>query len=146
MFFLIRCVFWLTIVFSTIFNTDQRPAVPARPAEKLQHVQSARQDSAAKGAFPQRLGQRVQDWVTAAIEAAGSKAAGSCAAAPGGCVALAARLSDFARHYSFDGSGAENNAAPAKAEAAQMASPPASAVPLPPLRPQRARLLVKPAK
>ncbi len=143
MFFLIRCVFWLTVVFSTIFNTDQRPVVPARQVEKVRLTETARPGRPAEAAAPEALGRMAQNWVATAIERLWNKSSGSCAGSPADCAALAARLSDFARHQGFDDPAAANaaRAGPASAMAAQKSLPSPAGVPLPPLRPQHAHLL-----
>ena len=149
MFFLIRCVFWLTVVFSTIFNPGQGPTAPSHRTEATRQPEAlktgpATEDSAA------RLGQTGQNWVIATIESFWGKAKGGCGGSSAECVALASRLSDFARRYSFDDRSAqdESRAGPISLQTAQAYAPPSPAtarVPLPPLRPQNVRLLEKPA-
>ena len=146
MFFLIRCVFWLTVVFSTIFNSSQSSPVPPHRAEAVRQsvvvtTQAENDDSAT------RLSRAAQDWVTAALESFWGRATGGCAATPTECVALAARLSDFARGRSFDAQD-RPRAVPASFQTAQADVSPAASigeVPLPPPRPRHMGLLEKPA-
>lgn len=149
MFFLIRCVFWLTVVFSTIFNPDQGPMVRSHRIEAMRQ-EEAREASPVAGDSAERLGQLAQNWVTATLERFWSKAKGGCAGTPAECVALAARLSDFAQHHSFDDRSVRDarQPAPISFPSALTSLPPSEAraqVPLPPLRPQRVRLPEKPA-
>lgn len=151
MFFLIRCVFWLTVVFSTIFSPNQNPLVPAHRAEAMRQVAAVKTRPAGDDSA-ERLGQMAQNWVTFTIEHFWSKARGGCAGTPTECVALAARLADFARKHSFDEGSAKDapSAGQISFQTAQASLPVSSAtaaqVPLPPLRPQRVRFLEKPAK
>lgn len=141
MFFLVRCAFWLTIVFVTIFSTDQKPetlpqqtagvtvAAPAKPEDMV---------------VAQALSRSVRDWATGAIEHFWSKAAGSCAAAPSECIGVAERLTEFAKQHPFKEPESAEPAGGLAAEptAALRPSFPTD-VPLPPLRPQ-IRLLERP--
>ncbi len=149
MFFLIRCVFWLTVVFSTIFNTDQGPMAPVRQVESPRQAHATRQDRPAEGRSAEGMSQMAQAWVSATIQRFWGKATGGCAEAPTECVAIAARLSDFARHHPFNAQARPEKwaqAAPAPVETAKMSAAPAplADVPLPPLRPQHLRLPDKP--
>ncbi|MGB9188964.1 MAG: hypothetical protein ACLQLT_13435 [Methylovirgula sp.] len=149
MFFLIRCVFWLTVVFSTIFNTDHGPMAPARQVESPRQAQAMRQDRPAEGPSAESMGQTAQAWVSATIQRFWNKATGGCAEAPAQCVAIAARLSDFARHHPFNAQATAEKwaqAAPAPVETTKIlaARAPLADVPLPPLRPQHLRLPDKP--
>lgn len=145
MFFLIRCVFWLTVVFTTIFS-NQNPAAPHRQGEAAQQAQlvQTHDDSADK------ISQGVQNWVTAELEEIWNKATGSCSQAPADCAALAKRLSDFARlHAPVEPSyEKEAMALPVRDRTPQravtQASPATVQVPLPPLRPQHIRLSARP--
>lgn len=155
MFFLIRCVFWLAIVFSTIFATDHArdhmQLGPGHPPDAV--ARAVRQEDPKDAAAAQAISRTVQAWTTAALMQFWNKAAGSCAGTPADCVALAARLSDFARKHPFEAlpeagpntgtkivsdAGAEPQAPVSTAK--RMASPPTPTrladVPLPPLRPQ----------
>ncbi len=163
MFFLIRCVFWLTVVFSNIFNMELTPltppqqAEPGRRAEMRRPVETARRmekvSRAGAGAAPQGIGEMAQAWVMSAVMHVWSKSSSRCGATREDCVALAARLSDFARNHSFDETAATNapsmNAPWVVLTASRAAAVPARLVPsipaktdipLPPLRPQRAHL------
>lgn len=68
MFFLIRCVFWLTVVFSTIFSQDPiRQAPVAQEYSQAQAVQRA------------RVGELAQTWFGAAVSLIGRQAVARCA-------------------------------------------------------------------
>ena len=148
MFFLIRCVFWLTVVYSTIFNSDRGPTAPSYRAEVTRQMVAVKIPPAAEDSAA-HLSQVAQNWVTATIERLWSKAGGGCAGTPAACVALAARLSDFARRHSLDDRPArdEAQAEPISFQNAQAHSPsaPVAEVPLPPLRPRHMGLQEKPA-
>ncbi|MHB8885437.1 MAG: hypothetical protein ACYC5H_10200 [Methylovirgula sp.] len=146
MFFLIRCVFWLTVVFSTIFNSNQGSTVSPHRAEAVRQS-VALTTQAESDASANRLSRAAQDWVTAALESFWSRATGGCAGTPTECVTLAARLSDFARHHSFDAQDTPPAVQGSFQTAQADVSPAASIgeVPLPPPRPPHLGLLEKPA-
>ena len=148
MFFLIRCVFWLTVVYSTIFNSGRGPTAASYRAEVTRQMVAAKTPPAAEDTAA-HLSQVAQNWVTATIERLWSKAGGGCAGTPTECVALAARLSDFARRHSLDDRSArdEAQAEPVSFRNAQAYSPlaPVAEVPLPPPRPRHMGLREKPA-
>lgn len=142
MFFLIRCVFWLTVVFSTIFSSDQNKPMTAPEAERpAQASQLAHSDSAAADALSARL----QAWTTAALQHFWAKTGGGCIDRPAECAALAARLTDFAKQHPFKdqrpfkeqlaAEGRETVPGEARSQAAEPAKP----IPLPPPRPPHLR-------
>jgi|SRR5579862_5758706 len=114
MFFLIRCVFWLTIVYTTIFSPDS-PKPESRPQQAAQKLPSAAQ-----------AGELAQAWFSSAVAVVEDEAARHCAKTPAECIAIAKRLSDIAadRHIL--------RATPALARF----SAPLVNVPLPPRRPR----------
>jgi hypothetical protein len=139
MFFLIRCAFWLTVVFATIFSPDQGPATAPRPVETARQANIAGKPEASGST--EAISQAVQGWTTAALQHFWSKATSGCASAPGECAALAERLSDFARQHPFKAQARTEPAlpvapAPAEPARAQAAEAAPSHVPLPPVRPQ----------
>jgi hypothetical protein len=153
MFFLIRCVFWLTVVFHTIFSAPD-PLPPARQTESgrqadiTRQVATAPEQLAAASVAQQGFGQMAQAWVASAVTHFWSKSSGRCGTTRDDCVALAARLSDFARNHSFDESAVTNvswtvpTTSRAAAVPARLAPsiPLKTGIPLPPLRPQRAHV------
>jgi hypothetical protein len=154
MFFLIRCVFWLTVVYTTIFspNPAQQPASRRVAEAQAPQMQTVQPHSSLHST--NALGQMVQHWLTAAFDQLEHKATGPCGQTPDGCMALAQRLSDFARaHANEPPLGVDPLTKPAAKTAAVAAStgaqgsPRAHAVrrlrsaevPLPPLRPRHLR-------
>jgi hypothetical protein len=109
MFFLIRCVFWLTVVFSTIFSQE-----PIRQAPIAQQYSQAQ---AAQGA---RIGELAQDWIGAAVSLIERKAVVRCAKTD--CL----KPSEAAAEHFLAVGPVQRGWAQAQAEAA---------VPLPPRRP-----------
>lgn len=109
MFFLIRCVFWLWVVFSTIFSQT----TPDSPASRA--PEASRRAIAA-----QPLGQTAQAW----LGTAANQVASRCAAAPATCLAIASRLSQLATSQER-----------ATTDLPRLATPHDAAVPLPPRRP-----------
>ncbi len=139
MFFLVRCVFWLTIVYMTIFSPDQQSErLPQHTAAVTVPAPSKVASDAATDAMSQGL----RNWATGAITHLWTKAAGSCASAPTECVGIAERLTDFAKQHPFkdaDGTEIPAKAAPQSAIGLRPSFP--ADVPLPPLRPTQIRLL-----
>jgi len=124
MFFLIRCVFWLWVVFSTIFA--QPTAAPHRP------------DAARPAVASEAVGEIAQAW----LGAAATRVADHCAAAPSACLAIANRLSKLAiRQELSDPAQPGPEAAPAHLKP----MPRFAAVPLPPRRPERFARTARPA-
>jgi hypothetical protein len=114
MFFLIRCVFWLWVVFSTIF------------AQNSTHDTLARQPAPHASASVQSITPVAEGW----LRGAAAQVADRCVAAPATCLAVASQLSRLA-------AGREESAAPptvtprsAPVEASRRVD-----VPLPPRRP-----------
>ncbi len=107
MFFLIRCVFWLTVVFSTIFSQDSREPV-------------AQEYSQAQAAQRARIGELAQTWIGAAVSLIERQAAARCAKTD--CL----RPSDAVAGHFLAGGPVQQGWVQAQAEAA---------VPLPPRRP-----------
>jgi hypothetical protein len=113
MFFLIRCVFWLWVVFSTIF---------AQPSGEHATPQSAPSSAAL-----QPNTSSAQAW----LERAATRVAARCGSAPATCLAVAAQLSKLA------GSSVPGSAWPS-AQVTQIVPDVSHVanVPLPPRRPQ----------
>ncbi|MEJ0052644.1 MAG: hypothetical protein WDN02_15830 [Methylovirgula sp.] len=116
MFFLIRCVFWLWVVFSTIF---------AQPSGE--HGTPHASSSAPQAVALQPIASNAQAW----LERAATRVADRCGSAPATCLAVAAQLSKLA------GSGIPASAWPS-AQVTQITPevPRNPDVPLPPRRPQ----------
>lgn len=115
MFFLIRCVFWLWVVFSTIFAQDST------------HGTSVRQPQPPQASAPaQSIAPVAEGW----LRGAAAQVADRCAASPATCLAVASQLSRLA-------AGREERApAPMAApRAAPVEVPRRVDVPLPPRRP-----------
>lgn len=140
MFFLVRCVFWLTIVYMTIFSPDQQPeSLPQHTAAVTVPAPSKVASDAATDAMSQGL----RNWATGAITHLWSKAAGSCVSAPAECASVAARLTDFAKQHPFkDADGSDIPAKPVSQSTIGLRPSFPADVPLPPLRPTQIRLLV----
>ncbi len=124
MFFLIRCVFWLWVVFSTIF---------AQPSSE--HATYASPHARPAAAASQPIGSGAQAW----LERAATSVADRCATAPATCLAMAAQLSRLA---------ASNIpvAKPSSAEVTLAAPdiPHRVDVPLPPRRPRSFARMARP--
>jgi hypothetical protein len=118
MFFLIRCVFWLWVVFSTIFAQDSTHGTSARRPMPPPQASAAAQSLAPVAA----------SW----LRGAAAQVADRCAAAPATCLAVASQLSRLAAHR-------EHAPAPTALPAAAFVAPVQVAqradVPLPPRRP-----------
>jgi len=116
MFFLVRCVFWLWVVFSTIF---------AQPSGE--HATPRAPQSAASATALQPVASSAQAW----LERAATRVAARCESDPATCLAVAAQLSKLA-----------GSSVPASswssAQVTQIAPdvPRIADVPLPPRRPQ----------
>jgi hypothetical protein len=142
MFFLIRCVFWLTVVFSTIFNADQNRATAVRQPEPARQAQELRQGRAGDdGGSATDLSHRLQAFVSAELQRFWVKTTRGCAETPTECADLAARLSDFARQHPFSEQakperGVQMAAMPVAAAMPSGRAGAVADVPLPPLRPQ----------
>lgn len=144
MFFLIRCVFWLTVVFSTIFNTDPSPVAPARQPAGAHQAELVRREQ--PSAADRAMSLELQSWVTNALQHIWSKAASGCAGTPAECAGIATRLADFARQHPFDpqvksSNWAEAARSPVDTPKASDAPMPKADVPLPPMRPRNLRPL-----
>jgi hypothetical protein len=116
MFFLIRCVFWLTVVFTTIFSPD--PVPQKQPGQE----QAVQRPPAASW-----IGQVMETWLGSALSFMDGKA-GHCHEAPGDCLAMAAELSNVAANQRFARALEQSPALP-------QAAPHLAQVPLPPRRP-----------
>jgi hypothetical protein len=81
MFFLVRCVFWLWVVFSTIF---------AQPSSE--HTTPRAPQSAPSATALQPVATSAQAW----LERAATRVADRCESAPAACLAVAAQLSKLA--------------------------------------------------
>jgi hypothetical protein len=124
MFFLVRCVFWLWVVFSTIF---------AQPS--AEHAAPRAPQSAPSATALQPIASSAQAW----LERAATRVADRCENAPATCLAVAAQLSKLA---------GGNVSAPSwsNAQVTQIAPgiPRVVNVPLPPRRPQSFARTVRP--
>lgn len=138
MFFLVRCVFWLTIVYMTIFSPDQQPETLPRQAAAITVPAPAKADT---DASTEAMSRGLRDWATGAIGHFWTKAAGSCASAPTECVGIAERLTDFAKQHPFKDADQPTPAKAAPSSAVGLRPSFPADVPLPPLRPTQIRLL-----
>jgi len=91
MFFLLRCVFWLTVVFTTIFQQDSLRQKPMR-SDIAAHAQPIERAAAAPSAVELQppapnANEAAQAWLKSAIARIGSDLAGRCLEAPGECIA-----------------------------------------------------------
>jgi len=118
MFFLIRCVFWLTVVYSTIFSQDPVRQEPV--AQEHSQTQAAPRD---------KIGELAQTWISAALSLVERKAIDRCATTPADCLARTAILSPGRRLLA----GTPTQQGPVQAQAVPQ---PAAQVPLPPPRPK----------
>jgi hypothetical protein len=127
MFFLIRCVFWLWVVFSTIFaQPTANGTAPHRP------------DAVRPTAASEPVGEIAQAW----LGAAATRVADHCAAAPSACLAIASQLSKLAIRHELAAPGEPGlEAAPPHFKP----MPHFAAVPLPPRRPQTFARTARPA-
>jgi hypothetical protein len=125
MFFLIRCVFWLWVVFSTIF---------AQPSSEhaVTHRSTAVTSASASSLAP---ASGAQAW----LERAATNVAGRCASAPATCLAVAAQLSRLAA-----GNLPQAEAQGADAPRVTPVLPRRANVPLPPRRPQSLARMARP--
>jgi hypothetical protein len=130
MFFLIRCAFWLTIVFSTIFSPDHGSVAPQRAVAPAQQTQAAQQAPRALSADV--MSRFARAWMSATLQKVWVRATGGCAVTAPNCAALAGRLEAFARKHPYEQL--------AKLERKKLPDDGLSAVPadvpLPPPRPQ----------
>jgi len=120
MFFLLRCVFWLTVLFTAIFSQDP-------PRQRAQRQEQAIERPQA----PWRIGELAQSWLNSVVSVVGSKVAGHCGNVPSDCVALAKELSDIAVSRR-----SASKEVPAEPIAAQAVPQVFAHVPLPPRRPR----------
>lgn len=116
MFFLIRCVFWLTVVFTTIFSQD-----PSKPPSQAQPAAQPAPPAAQVGAL-------AQAWFSSAVSIAADQAVRRCEKAPADCVVMAKRLPDMVASQRLARSAAQT-------EQASPSAPIFADVPLPPRRP-----------
>jgi hypothetical protein len=116
MFFLVRCVFWLWVVFSTIFAQTTADGRAPRHAPAAQPI-----------AVAEPVVHAARSWLSAAA----ARVANECAAKPAACLAVAAQFSKLAA----DRAAAPVSPAPAFALRPTLTDVPASNVPLPPRRP-----------
>lgn len=140
MFFLIRCAFWLAVVFNAIFTTDQGPVAPSRQPAAVHQALVQPEQPVMKAAAETRA-VASHSWLDAILDHWRSKAVNNCAMKPEDCAGIAARLADFARQHPFDPQARSSNwaeAVPSTPEAAttSKASAPRADVPLPPARPR----------
>ncbi|WP_297299332.1 hypothetical protein [uncultured Methylovirgula sp.] len=127
MFFLIRCVFWLWVVFSTIFA---QPSADGTAPHRPDHPRPV--------AAAEPVGQIAQAW----LGAAASRVADHCAASPAACLAIATQLSKLALRQEL----ADTTQTGATAEAPHLKPVPRfAAVPLPPRRPETFGRTARPA-
>jgi len=140
MFFLIRCVFWLTIVFSTIFSSDHGTVAPQRAIAPAPQTQAAQQPDALSANV---MSQFARAWMSAALQKAWTRATGGCAGTASKCTALAGRLEEFAREHPYEQQAklerrsVEVPVGDASSRDGVSAGP--ANVPLPPPRPQHFR-------
>ncbi|TAL78222.1 MAG: hypothetical protein EPN75_11580 [Beijerinckiaceae bacterium] len=141
MFFLIRCAFWLAVVFNAIFTTDQGPVAPSRQPAIMHQAQLTPSEQPVMQATAERGKVASHSWLDAILDHWRSKAASTCAMKPEDCAGIAARLADFARQHPFDPQASSSNWAEAVPSAPEgsttsKASTPRADVPLPPARPR----------
>lgn len=92
MFFLIRCVFWLTIVYMTIFSPDSPKSPQPRSQQAARPLPSAAQTA-----------ELAQAWFSSAVAVIEDEAARQCAKTPAECIALAKHWSDMGDQRRVDG-------------------------------------------
>lgn len=141
MFFLIRCAFWLAVVFNAIFTTDQGPVAPSRQPAAMHQAQLVQPEQPVTKAAVETRKVVSHSWLDAILDHLRSKAASNCAMAPADCAGIAARLASFASQHPFDPQARSSNWAEAvpsvpEAAAGSKAPAPRADVPLPPARPR----------
>lgn len=138
MFFLIRCAFWLTVVFGTIFSSDHGTVAPQQAVAPAHQTQAAQQQPA--GLSADVMSRFARAWVSAALQKVWTRTTGACASTTPNCVALAGRLEEFARAHPYERQAKlERKSVKAPVEdgsGRQGVSAVPSDVPLPPPRPQ----------
>jgi hypothetical protein len=144
MFFLIRCAFWLTIVFNAIFTTDQSPTAPSRQPVPQQQAQLIQQQRPATRTTGETGSSWSQSWLGALYQHLHSEAVASCTKTPADCAGIAARLTKFASEHPFDPQAKPANWAEIIPSAlggatAPVTPAPKADVPLPPVRPRHLR-------
>ncbi len=137
MFFLIRCVFWLSVVFCTIFSPNNPATQSPRSQNSASQTQALRQNPHSDAAEADTLSRFARVWVSAALEKIWTKATGGTCGTAADCAALAGRLEDFAKQHPFAEAklAAAIQPAPVQTSDRQTASAAPADVPLPPARP-----------
>lgn len=138
MFFLIRCVFWLSVVFCTIFGPNNPTASVPSAQNNASQTQALRQEPHSDAAEADTLSRFARAWVSAALEKVWTKATGGTCETATDCAALAGRLEDFAKQHPFAEAklAAAVQTAPMRTSARETASAVFADVPLPPARPR----------
>ncbi|MGA3302806.1 MAG: hypothetical protein ABSC72_05900 [Methylovirgula sp.] len=137
MFFLIRCVFWLSVVFCTIFSPNNPTAPSPRAENSASQTQALRQEPHSDAVEADTLSRFARAWVSAALEKVWTKATGGACGTAADCAALAGRLEEFAKQHPFAEAklAAALQMAPVETSARETASAVPADVPLPPARP-----------
>ncbi len=137
MFFLIRCVFWLSVVFCTIFSPNNPATQSSRAQASASQTQALRQDSHSDAVEADTLSRFARVWVSAALEKVWTKATGGTCGTAADCAAMAGRLEEFAKQHPFAEAklAAAVQTAPVEPSARETATAVSANVPLPPVRP-----------
>ncbi len=101
MFFLIRCVFWLSVVFCTIFSPNNPATQSPRAQDSASQTQALRQEPHSDAVEADTLSRFARAWVSAALEKVWTKATGGACGTAADCAALAGRLEEFAKQHPF---------------------------------------------
>jgi hypothetical protein len=136
MFFLIRCVFWLSVVFCTIFGPNNPTASSQRTQDSASQTQALRQDTHSDAAVADTMSRFARAWMSAALEKVWTKATGGNCGTASDCAALASRLQDFAKAHPFAEVKLAAAALPTPVEPAARETRVQADVPLPPMRPR----------
>lgn len=136
MFFLIRCVFWLSVVFCTIFSPNNPTASSPGAQNSAPQTQALRQIPHSDAVEADTLSRFVRVWASAALEKIWNRATGGTCGTAADCAALAGRLEDFAKQHPFAEAklAAAVQTVPVETAAREPAMP--VNVPLPPARPR----------
>jgi hypothetical protein len=141
MFFLIRCVFWLSVVFCTIFSPNNPAAQSPQAQNNASQTQALRQESHSDAVEADTLSRFARAWVSAALEKVWTKATGGTCGTAADCAALAGRLEEFAKQHPFAEAklAAAVQPAPIETSLRETTSGVQADVPLPPVRPHHFR-------
>ena len=137
MFFLIRCVFWLSVVFCTIFGPNNPTASSPQAQNSASQTQALRQDQHSDAVAADTISRFARAWVSAALEKVWGKATGGNCGTAADCAALAGRLEEFAKQHPFAEAKLASavQRAPVETSTRESATAVAAHVPLPPARP-----------